>query len=96
MSYHYLEHELGGCLGSGTSRGFATNNDGCRRAFGNFDALVLQALSAGGAELERRQVCPTAKQGAHRAYDMAQAQIAAGATSILDLLVAEQFHALAD
>jgi outer membrane protein TolC len=72
-------------------------------ALANFDAVVLQALketeqalSAYGAELERRQALAEAQVKAQKAFDMARDQITAGAISNLDLLISEQSLVLAD
>jgi NodT family efflux transporter outer membrane factor (OMF) lipoprotein len=72
-------------------------------ALASFDAVVLQALketeqalSAYGAELDRRQALSEAQARAHKTFDMAHDQVMAGAISSLDLLVSEQSLVLAD
>jgi len=72
-------------------------------ALAGFDTVVLQALketeqalSTYGAELDRRQALSEAQERAHQVFDMAHAQVMAGAASNLDLLAAEQSLVSAD
>ena len=69
---------------------------GEQAAVAGFDGVVLQALketdqslSTYGAELARHQDILTARDRARQAFDMANDQFLAGATSTLDLLNAE-------
>ena len=68
-----------------------------------FDSAVLrglketeQALATYSAELDRRQALEDARAQAHRAFDLARGQVAAGAVSTLDLLTSEQQMVAAD
>ncbi|MBS0412081.1 MAG: efflux transporter outer membrane subunit [Proteobacteria bacterium] len=70
---------------------------GEKAALAGFDATVLQALketetalSAYGAELDRREALAEAQDKARRGYELAHGQVLAGAASQLDLLTAEQ------
>ncbi|HLZ83841.1 MAG TPA: efflux transporter outer membrane subunit, partial [Caulobacteraceae bacterium] len=55
-----------------------------------------QALTAYGAELDRRQALEAAQAQAHHAFDLARVQVADGAASSLDLLTSEQQMVAAD
>ena len=72
-------------------------------ALDRFDSVILralreteQSLSTYGAELERHQALGDARGQAHRAFDLARGQVAAGAASPLDLLTSEQQMVAAD
>ena len=72
-------------------------------ALAQFDGVVLQALretetalSAYGAELDRRGALAEADAKSHRAFDLAHDQFLDGALSNLDLLTAEQAMVSAD
>lgn len=72
-------------------------------ALAGFDAVVLQALketeqslAAYAAELDRRQALAEAQDKAHKAFDLAQDQLNAGALTYLELLTTEQSLVAAD
>ena len=72
-------------------------------ALAGFDSTVLQALketeqalTAYGAELDRREALGLADEKTRRAYELAHGQFLAGATTQLDLLTAEQALVNAD
>jgi NodT family efflux transporter outer membrane factor (OMF) lipoprotein len=72
-------------------------------ALQEFDSTVLralketeQALTVYGSELDRHRVLEEAQAQAHRAFDLAQSQVAAGAASPLDLLTSEYQMVAAD
>jgi len=72
-------------------------------ALANFDSVVLaalreteQSLATYGSELQRHQALTDAQDQAHRAYQLAQGQLDAGAVSPLDLLSSENTMVSAD
>jgi outer membrane protein TolC len=76
---------------------------GERAALANFDGTILQALketeqalTAYNTELEDRSDLLLAQSKSHRAYELAHGQFLAGATTQLDLLIAEQSVVAAD
>ncbi|MGA0601973.1 efflux transporter outer membrane subunit [Caulobacter sp. KR2-114] len=76
---------------------------GEQAALAGFDSTVLQALketeqalTAYGAELDRREALGLADEKTRRAYELAHGQYLAGATTQLDLLTAEQALVNAD